>query len=260
VTPNPPDERSASPPRAFHLSLVIPTRNEAATAPTLIARLAEVLAGIDCEVVFVDDSDDDTPAVIRKAGEEAGLGVSVIHREGEARAGGLSTAVLAGMRAAQGDYLLVMDADLQHPPATIHALLETAEDYGAGVVIASRYLAGGGDEGLDGYYRKAVSWGSKWLVKVLFPDRLNGVSDPLSGFFIVRRSIVEGAELRPIGFKILLDILVRCDPAKVREVPLRFAERAGGSSKAGFAQGKTFLTHVVTLVRDVRFKRRPRSG
>jgi dolichol-phosphate mannosyltransferase len=97
-------------------------------------------------------------------------------------------------------------------------------------------------------------------VKLLFPDRLSGVTDPLSGFFLARRDLALAASLKPIGFKILLDVLVRSNHSLVEEVPLRFASRAGGRSKATFAQGKTFLAHVLTLVIDTRFRAMPRSA
>ena len=206
------------------------------------------------EVIFVDDSDDDTPGVIAEASKKCALAVSVIHRPAQDRKGGLSSAVLQGMRDASGRYVLIMDADLQHPPSRIPSLLEAAESCDADIVIASRNVPGGSAGGLDGVSRQVVSWAAKWLVKVLFPDRLRGVTDPLSGFFLARRDLALAASLRPIGFKILLDILVRSDHSRIEEVPLRFASRAGGNSKATFGQGKTFLIHVLTLVWDSRFR------
>jgi dolichol-phosphate mannosyltransferase len=172
--------------------------------------------------------------------------------------------VLEGMRAAGGRYVLIMDADLQHPPKMIPSLLKAASSSDADIVIASRNIPGGGDAGLDGVSRKLISWGAKWLVKLLFPDRLRAVSDPLSGFFLARRDLAMDASLRPVGFKILLDVLVRCPHTGVREVPLRFGPRAGGRSKATFTQGRVFLAHVLTLVWDTRFgreiRRRPARG
>jgi|FLYL01.1.fsa_nt_gi dolichol-phosphate mannosyltransferase len=232
------------------LSVIIPTRNEAANARPLVEQLAAVLAGVAAEVIFVDDSDDETPGLLREAAGSTALSLAVIHRPHGQRYGGLSTAVLEGMRAASGDYILIMDADLQHPPHLIHALLETARSSNADIVIASRYIPGGSDGGLAGPSRKAISWGARTLVKALFPRQLRGVTDPLSGFFLARRDLVTAASLRPVGFKILLDILVRCPRPRLREVPLQFAARAGGVSKATFAQGRTFLAHVWLLVQD----------
>jgi dolichol-phosphate mannosyltransferase len=243
------------------LSLVIPTRNEEENAGMLVAQLTEVLGGLDTEVIFVDDSDDGTPTALETAGKRAKLPVTVVHREGADRRGGLSTAVVQGIRSASGEYVLIMDADLQHPTAMIPQLLATAQESGADIVIASRNTAGGSDAGLASPSRRVISWGAKWLVKVLFFRTLRQVTDPLSGYFIARRDVLVDASLRPIGFKILLDVLVRADHSMVDELPLRFAPRAGGASKATLGQGKEFLAHVATLFwarwtdRDVRRRR-----
>jgi dolichol-phosphate mannosyltransferase len=177
----------------------------------------------------------------------------MIHRDGIARRGGLSTAAVAGIRAAAGDYVCIMDADLQHPPQLVKSLLSRAEETGADIVIASRYVRGGSDEGLGGPSRKAISWAAKWLAKIVFFERIHSVKDPLSGFFLARRSVLNRATLQPIGFKILLDILIRSDWRGVQEVPLKFASRAGGTSKATMKQGKDYLLHVLSLFWHARF-------
>jgi len=235
------------------LSVVIPTRNEAATAPILISLLNEALSNISAQLIFVDDSDDDTPAVVRRSAEDGGLSIELIHREGVSRRGGLSTAAVAGIRAAAGEYVCIMDGDLQHPPQLVNSLLERAEETGADIVIASRYVRGGSDEGLGGPSRKAISWAARWLAKVAFFERIHSVNDPLSGFFLARRSVLTKATLRPIGFKILLDILIRSDWSGIQEVPLQFAYRAGGTSKATLKQGKDYLLHVASLFWHARF-------
>ena len=234
------------------LSLVIPTRNEAITAPELIAQLASVLAPLSSEVIIVDDSDDDTLSIIGRAAAENNLNVRVIHRGLGRRKGGLSTAVIEGLRAATGRYFLVMDADLQHPTDMIVPLVHRAEQHTADIVIASRYVRGGSDAGLAGPLRKFTSAAARWLVTLLFFDKLRAIHDPLSGFFLARRKILDTASLRPIGFKILLDILIRCHYSQVDEEPLRFDRRGGGSSKANLSQGKDFLVHTIALVWDVR--------
>jgi dolichol-phosphate mannosyltransferase len=104
------------------------------------------------------------------------------------------------------------------------------------------------------------------MVKILFFRTLRRVTDPLSGYFIARRDVLVDASLRPMGFKILLDVLVRADHSRVEELPLRFAPRAGGASKATLGQGKQFLAHVATLFwarwtnSDVRRRRRVIKG
>jgi len=206
-----------------------------------------VLGGLNSEVIFVDDSDDATVAVLEETAATSGLAVSVLHREGLDRRGGLSTAVVTGIQAATGQYVLIMDADLQHPTAMIPELVEKARESGADIVIASRNVPGGSDAGLDSASRRVISWGAKWVVKVLFFRTLRRVTDPLSGYFIARREVLVDASLRPMGFKILLDVLVRADHSSVEELPLRFAPRAGGASKATVGQGRQFLAHVATL-------------
>ena len=233
--------------RSCKVSLIIPTRNESDSVPLLFEKLNEVLAATSHEVILVDDSDDDTPEVADRVAAELGLNASVIHRDGEDRRGGLSSAVLVGVAAACGEYVCVMDADLQHPPELIALMIATATEKEADIVVASRYVEGGTDAGLSGRARKMISLTSRGLTRTLFRGRLQTIRDPLSGFFLARRSLVIGTALRPIGFKILLDILVRSEWQIAEEVPLRFERRAVGSSKATLRQGRDFLAHVARL-------------
>jgi dolichol-phosphate mannosyltransferase len=165
------------------------------------------------------------------------------------RAGGLSTAVELGFAQARGEYICVIDADLQHPPERIAAMLDAARR-GADIVIASRYVAGGSAAGLDSVLRvlrRVTSRAACELTRLLFGRRLRGISDPLSGFFIVRKDVVEGVRLRPIGFKILLEVLVRGKWTTALEVPYCFEGRATGMSKASLRQGGQFLRHLWRL-------------
>ena len=236
------------------LSVVIPTRNERDNIPTLLTTLADALKGVPTEVIFVDDSDDTTPQVIAAQASNfpATFRVRLQHRRaGTERAGGLATAVSAGMDGARAKYVAVLDADLQHPPARLRTLFDEAVKADADVVLATRYLPGGSYEGLDGPSRKLISMGLKWVAKIVFPDQLLRVSDPLGGFFLVRRSIIEGVTLRPIGYKISLELLVRCKWARLVEVPYHFHARAAGQSKSDFKQGMMVLRHMGRLVREV---------
>lgn len=151
-------------------------------------------------------------------------------------AGGLAGAVRHGFLAAEGAYLCVLDADLQHPPELVSAMLATASE-GYDVVIASRCVAGGSANGLASLDRRALSHGARALAKALFPRRLRNISDPLSGFFLVDRRVIEGAELEAEGFKILLEILGRANWASCKEVPYVFEARRSGESKASLEQG-----------------------
>ena len=121
------------------LSIVIPTRNESGNIEPLLSRLASITTAPNVEVVFVDDSSDDTPTIISHAGDHYHCPVRMIHREPENREGGLGSAVLEGIRAARGEWIVVMDGDLQHPPETIPALLNAAENNNYDLVVASTF-------------------------------------------------------------------------------------------------------------------------
>src|SRR5918995_2262780 len=229
------------------LTLVIPTRNEAGNVPRLMRELGEALAGVDYRVVFVDDSTDETPTVIHALSEEDGR-ISLIHRASTEQDGGLSTAVATGMDAVvnESEYTCVMDADLQHLPEKVRELLEKAQSTEADVVVASRYARGGRYAGLPGPLRQAISVGSKSLARIVFKEARK-TSDPMTGFFLVRNAAISGIQFRPMGFKILLEILVCAPELKVVETPLDFRARYAGVSKATFRQGLEYLAHISSL-------------
>ena len=238
----------AHPEPKIAISVIVPTRNEAGNVDALLDRLAPVLAGVGSEVVFVDDSDDETPDRVRdQAVSRIGPQVRLIHRPPGHRAGGLGTAVLAGLGEARGEWAVVMDGDLQHPPEVVTQLVQAGDRTGAGIVVASRRVEGGDSSGLSGLRRVAVSGAATRLAKTAFPIRLRGVSDPMSGFFAVRRSSVDLAKLRPDGFKILMEILVRTPGLEPAEVGFEFQDRFAGESKASVAEGLRFARHVARL-------------
>jgi dolichol-phosphate mannosyltransferase len=228
------------------ISLVIPTFNESANIVELLARLTEALPEqASYEVIFVDDSTDDTPAVITEAARHSRLAVSVHHRESPE--GGLGGAVALGLRQASAPWIVVMDADLQHPPALVPELVAAGQRSDADLVVATRYAGGGSRAGLDGGFRRLASGGSTALAKTVFPGRLRSVSDPMSGFFAVRATSLDADVLRPLGYKILLELIVRCRLRRVTEVPYQFQDRFAGESKANFGEGLRFLRHLVVL-------------
>ncbi|MFD1660928.1 glycosyltransferase [Streptomyces caeni] len=241
-----PTVRAAEVPEPGAVTIVVPTFNESGNIRELLHRITESVPGrLPCEVVFVDDSADDTPEVISRAAQDCPFPVTVLHREEPA--GGLGGAVVEGMKAAASDWIVVMDADLQHPPSLVPELVTTGERTGAGLVVASRYIEGGSRAGLAGGYRIAVSRGATWLTKSLFPRRLHGISDPMSGFFAIRRSAVTAEVLQPLGYKILLELAVRSRPREVTEVPFVFQDRFAGESKSTAREGLRFLRHLVGL-------------
>ena len=228
------------------VSIVVPTRNEAANVLPLVTRTVQALGRVDApfEILFVDDSDDETPAIIR--GLPDASAVRLFRREAPERTGGLSGAVLSGFDRARGDVLVVMDADLQHPPELLPDLVQPILDGDCDLAIASRYLPGGSSGGLHGRYRHAVARSARLAAQAVVP-RGRRVSDPLGGFFAVRRDVVRGVALRPTGFKILLEIIVRGAWSDAVEVPYTFSERLGGESKAGLREGLRFGRHLARL-------------
>jgi dolichol-phosphate mannosyltransferase len=228
------------------VSLIVPTRNEAGNVSELLVRLGRLPAGVLGEVVFVDDSDDDTPAAIAYLAGSVDFAVDVVHREPGMRTDGLSGAVVEGFRRARGEWLAVMDADLQHPPEVLADLFATAGAAGADLVCATRNDAGGDRAGL-GAARDVISKGLTAFARRAFPRRLRGVSDPMSGFFLVRRAAFDPEALRPTGFKILLEILVRAPGLRRAEVGYEFAPRHAGDSKASLREGVVYLRHLARL-------------
>jgi dolichol-phosphate mannosyltransferase len=232
---------------APELTLIVPTYNERDSVQPLLTAIDGALHGIVWEAVFVDDSRDGTDMLLAEIGTTDPR-VRVVHRE--VNRDGLAGAVVDGLQEARGSYVCVIDADLQHPPERLPVLLAAARSQDADVVIASRYVPGGSTGGLDGPLRQFYSRGLKQLSQMVFPRRLAGITDPLGGYFLLHRSVVQGVALRPMGYKILLEILVRCSWKRSAEVPYAFQQRQHGESKADFRQGLRFLHHLVRLALD----------
>ena len=236
----------AGPGRAPRVCVLVPTRNEAGNVGPLLTRLGPVLAGLGGEVLFVDDSDDCTPAAVAAAAGAAAVPVRLLHRPPAGRTGGLGGAVQAGLAAVTAAWTVVMDGDLQHPPERIPDLTAAA-GRGADLVVATRYAGQGSAGGLSSRFRGLASRGAGAAARVLFPRALAGVSDPMSGFFAVRTAAVRPGDLRPRGFKILLELLVRTPGLRVAEVPFTFAERQHEQSKTSGREGARYLRQLVAL-------------
>jgi dolichol-phosphate mannosyltransferase len=235
-----------------HISIVIPTRHEAATIGPFLRRVRSVLSETDFELIVVDDSDrDNTVEVLLDLQRELGSDrLVVVHRPvGSVPERTLGTAVVTGIRRARGTYVCVLDADGQHPPEAIPRMLRTARQTGADYVGGSRYVPGGSPAGLNGICRKGISRGLALLTRLAFLlTPVRSLTDPLSGFFLFRRSVVEGVELKPVGWKISLEVLIRSRAQNVTEVPYAFACRADGDSKASLQQGLLVLRHILVLL------------
>lgn len=230
------------------LSVIVPTRNEASNVTALTGRINRALEGFTggWEIVFVDDSDDATPQVVKGLRASSQAQIQLLHRERGARPGGLGGAVQEGFAQARGNVIAVMDADLQHPPEVLSALVRPVLAGEADLVAGSRYGHGGQIGGLDGPWRRMVSWSCRWMAHRCVPA-CRVLEDPLSGLFALDRSVVEGVHLRADGYKILLEVAARGNWHMASNVHYTFAERTAGDSKAGLREGLVFLRHLGRL-------------
>lgn len=222
------------------VSVIVPTYREAGNLPELISRLERLRAntGLSLELVIVDDDSADGTEQIMK--DLAKPWVRLIVRKGER---GLSTAVLEGLRQATHDILVVMDADLSHPPESIPQLVQALID-GADFAIGSRYVAGGSTDAAWSLFRQINS-----SVATLLARPLTSVKDPMSGFFAIHRQTLSRADrLDPIGYKIGLELLVRCHCRNVREIPIHFSDRTAGQSKLSLPEQLRYLKHLRRLM------------
>ncbi len=226
------------------ISIVIPTYNESGSLPTLVERLAVALSGRDWELIVVDDGSPDGTADLAAAMAPR-LPVKVVRRPGKL---GLASAVLDGFKAANGEVLVCMDADLSHPPEVVPHLVDALAD-GAELAVGSRYVAGGGVEDWP-LRRRVVS-----RVACLMGNALVPVRDATSGFFALRRSIIDGVRLNPIGFKIGFEVIARGRYTAVVEVPYTFHDREHGSSKFGRREIAQYVQQLGQIARDKALRR-----
>lgn len=222
------------------VSLIIPTFNEQDNIVPLVERLNKTFTNQEYEILFVDDnSKDKTVDII--SGLSAQYPVKALVRKTER---GLATAVLLGFKFAKGNIIGVMDADLQHPPEINAALLKAIEN-GADIAIGSRYIKGGGCPNW-GLSRRIISKGALSLAHVFLPSTRK-VKDPMSGFFMFRSERIRGVEFSPIGYKILLEMLVIGNFQHAVEVPFIFEDRSSGHSKMKAQQQIDYLKHILSL-------------
>ncbi|MGQ9781537.1 MAG: glycosyltransferase [Nitrososphaeria archaeon] len=223
------------------LSVIVPTYNERENLEVVTEKIMEALRGLDFEMIVVDDnSPDGTGELAEELSSKYG-NFRVVHRSGKL---GLGTAVLDGVKVAQGDFVSVIDADLQHPPELLKKMFEKAED-GADIVIASRYIEGGSIEGWS-LVRRIISKGALWLSHLLLKGTRN-VKDPMSGYFVFRKDVIEDVHFGAKGFKLLVEILVKGDYDTVVEVPYMFKPRTAGESKMGLNEILNYLGQLIRL-------------
>jgi dolichol-phosphate mannosyltransferase len=233
----------------IELSVVIPTYNESANVPILVAQLTALLDDElpnAYELIVVDDNSPDRTWEVA-ADLMADYPQLWVMRRTEER--GLSTAVIRGWQAARGRVLAVIDADLQHPPDSILKLYREVVQ-GADLAVASRHADEGGVSDWS-LIRRCLSRGAQLLGLILLPEVLGRVSDPMSGFFMVRRSAIADRQMNPLGYKILLEVIGRGRVGRVAEVGYVFQERNEGESKVTWKQYVDYLRHLARLRLDL---------
>jgi dolichol-phosphate mannosyltransferase len=223
------------------VSILIPALNEAENLPLLVPRITEALRGRTHEILIIDDqSHDDTVNVCAELAQSHALRLIVRERPRH----GLSGAVLEGMRQAKGTLFLVMDADLQHPPERIPALLEPLESDQADFTLGSRYVPGGGTADAWSLARRINSAVATWLARPF----CGSIRDPMSGFFALKRRTFEQAQrLTPLGYKIALELMCKCRITRPMEIPIHFDLRQKGESKLTLQQQFRYLEHLSRL-------------
>ena len=234
------------------LSVIVPCYNERPNVAPMIAKLDTALSGIDWEVIYVDDNSPDGTAEEVRRIARIDPRVRCIRRVGRR---GLASAVIEGALSSSATYVAVIDGDLQHDETRLPVMLAELRS-GQGqydIAVASRHVEGGNNAGLANRWRHALSDGGIWLAQKILPVKL---TDPMSGFFMLRRALFEqlASQLTGQGFKILLDLVLSAPtPMRVKEVPAEFHERVAGESKldaqvmlqfAGLLLDKTFAGYL----------------
>ncbi|MBD2188227.1 glycosyltransferase [Pseudanabaena mucicola] len=226
-------------------SLIVPTYNESKNLYKLVEILTQLLGDYchdNYELIIVDD---DSPDLTWQVGLDLMPiypQLRVMRRQGEK---GLSTAVIRGWQASQGEILGVIDGDLQHPPETLIKMLDCMKQ-GADLTVASRHVEGGGVSDW-GFIRRVLSRGAQMLGLIILPSVIGRVSDPMSGYFMVRRSAIANCSMNPLGYKILIEVLGRGNIGTVSEVGYVFQERQEGESKVTWRQYVDYILHLLRL-------------
>jgi dolichol-phosphate mannosyltransferase len=227
------------------LSLIVPTYNEAKNVREMVRRLTELLEpqfGEQYELIVVDDDSRDRTWEVAQSLVAEYPRLRVMRREHER---GLSTAVIRGWQAARGEVLAVIDADLQHPPEVTLDLWREVEK-GADMAVASRHVEGGGVSDWS-IVRRILSRGAQLLGLLVLPTVVGRVSDPMSGYFMLRRTSIQGATMSPLGYKILIEVIGRGKIRWIGEVAYVFRERVEGESKVTWRLYVDYLRHLVRL-------------
>lgn len=244
---HPPNQPAAAATNVYpvRLSLIVPTYNESGNIEKIVRLLTQMLDQAlpgDYELIVVDDDSPDYTWQLAQALIPDYPALRVMRRQEER---GLSTAVIRGWQAAQGEFLGVIDGDLQHPPETLLQLLTKLED-GASLAVASRHVEGGGVSTWSAT-RRFLSRGAQLLGLIILPRVVSRVSDPMSGYFLVQRAAIADVRLSPVGYKILIEVIGRGAIGHIAEVGYVFNERKEGESKVTWKQYTDYFQHLLRL-------------
>ncbi|MCH7969362.1 MAG: glycosyltransferase family 2 protein [Thaumarchaeota archaeon] len=233
---------------ATQVSVIIPTYNESKNILQVLKSIGENLPlHFSTQAIVVDDnSPDGTGKIVedylKNVKKIAGYTVDIIHRTAKK---GLSSAILKGVQYAKGDTIVVMDSDFSHPPQIIPRMLDALKKYQCDIVVASRYVKGGNIHGWP-LKRKLMSKLATVIAKKGLGIR---ITDPMSGFFAFNRAIINGLKFDAIGYKMLLEILVKTKGVSVKEIPYTFTDRKFGSSKVSISTAIDYAKSVWKLYR-----------
>ena len=231
------------------VSIIVPTYNESQNIVEILKSIHEnIPKGIYTETIVVDDNSPDGTGklvedYLKNFKKMADYTIEIIHRKAK---DGLGSAILKGIQQAKGDTIVVMDCDFSHPPQIIPKLIESIKKYQYDIAIASRYIKGGKIQGWS-QKRKLMS---KFATLIAKKGLGVNTKDPMSGFFAFKRSIIKELNFDAIGYKILLEILVKTKGVNIKEIPYTFQDREFGSSKLGF---KTILDYYKSVWKLYRY-------
>jgi dolichol-phosphate mannosyltransferase len=236
------------------LTVIVPTYNESQNITKILDSLRQHLSSfLETEIIVIDDnSPDGTGKIVeeyaKKDKNTNKHSVKVIHRKTRR---GLSSAILTGIRSAKGESVVVMDSDFSHPPQTIPKMVEELHNSGCDIVVASRYIEGGSVSGWP-FKRRLLSKGATKIAQHGLGIK---IKDPMSGFFAFKRHVIKNINFDAIGYKILLEILVKAKGVKVKEIPYVFIDRRSGASKLDVSVGWDYLRAVWRLYRYGKLER-----
>ena len=231
------------------VSIIIPTYNESQNIINILKSIGSNLPkNLLTQAIIVDDnSPDGTGKIVedymKNLKKMANYTIEIIHRKAK---DGLGSAILNGIQHAKGDTIVVMDSDFSHPPQIIPKLIESVKKYQFDIAVASRYIKGGNIQGWS-LKRKLMS---KFATLIAKKGLGIDAKDPMSGFFAFKKNILNGLNIDAIGYKILLEILVKTKNVTITEIPYTFQDREFGSSKLNF---KTILDYYKSVWKLYRY-------